>query len=388
MRKFVIFLAGFFFSIGAISQSVTTLHDGIALGDSAKLSWYGGFSAFRFLSTGETNLGLYFNNKNNYTFSSINNTVAQTDFLSNGRFTIGTGNAFASRRNSLVIPKNNNDTTAVIQSIGSPYAMLDFRASSSSATATLPGQSLGNIYGEQGDALFNTPSSMNIKATERLNFKHNNSFRVWEGNTLRLHQVGDKIGINPLPILGTYFPPAANLDVTGNIRSTALSGTGKRVLVANENGFIEARTKEVKGYGCDHFLTGDDSYNIVIVDLSNYVYMNSVSSGEYLRLPINLPNGVNITNIKIRYKDEHFTKGLKVRFIARSQIDVGRTVNSATYNVSNASFLESEISVNQIVNNDFFTYSLFFNVVETNGSDSTWPGQFIAIRSVTITYEY
>ncbi|MDP5121838.1 MAG: hypothetical protein NWQ46_09610 [Spirosomaceae bacterium] len=370
---------------------MTTLHDGIAFGDSAKLGWYSSFSSFRFLSTGETNLGLYFNNKNNYTFSSINNSVAKTDFLSNGRFTLGTGNLFASRRNSIVIPKNNNDTTAIIQSVGSPYAMLDFRANSGGFAATLSGQSLGNIYGEQGELIYPTPSSMNLKAAERLNIRHNHSLRVWEGNTLRIQQVGDKIGVNPfLNFFGRYSTPIANLDVNGNIRSSILAGTGKRLVFADENGILEANTyQEVISYGINHILPGDEDYSYTIDFNTNLVSLQPSIQAEYLRCPLNLPNGAQIKNIKIHYRENSPTKNLFIQFIGHSHTSQFYQVYQDLLLVNNTSAMQiATLTPNHAVNNSLASYSLVFSVKETGGAATTWPSDQIAIRSVIVTVEY
>lgn len=386
MRK-VGFVLCFIFNFSAFSQSVTTLHDGIAFGDSAKLGWYSSFSSFRFLSTGETNLGLYFNNKNNYTFSSINNSVAKTDFLSNGRFTLGTGSLFASRRNSIVIPKNNNDTTAIIQSVGSPYAMLDFRANSGGTGVTLRGQSLGNIYGKQGEFIFSTPSSMNLTAVERLNIEHNHSLRIWEGNTLRLQQIGDKMGINPLPILGTYFAPSANLDVNGDIRSSVLAGTGKRPVFADENGVLEAgNSTEVVSYISNNIVADNSALNLITV--ANGRYINSSSSNASMLLPINIPNGATIKKIEVDFYDNSSNQNILISLRGDGKSSTNNFLEFLTLGASTAVRTISE-SMQFTINNEVLSYYLLFRAINgINTSSTSWPGNLMAIRNIRVTYEY
>ena len=393
MKKFLLFLMLSSLQFGAFSQSVTTLPDGIALGDSVKLSWYGSFSAFRFLSTGETNLGLYFNNKNNYTFSSINNSVDKTDFLSNGKLTLGTGNLFVTRRNSLVIPKNNNDTTAIIQSIGSPYAMLDFRASNNNGFNTYQGQSLGQLYGEQGSNLINTiPSTITLQARERLQLRYSDSFRMWDGTTLRVLHEGDKVKINPapIPIVGGYYPTLANFDVGGTIRSTNLSGLGKRIVVADKDGILETRnTTEVFSYGISHILPGDEDYFYTIDFSSNLVSLQPNTTAEYLRCPLNLPNGAKIVKIEVKYRENSSTKNLYIQLLGLSNTTNIYHFYRDLLLVNNSSLMQTAIfTPNHIVDNQLASYALIFSVKENGGALTSWPSDQIAIRSVIVTVEY
>ena len=385
MKKFLLFLMLSSLHFGAFSQSVTTLPDGIALGDSVKLSWYSAFSSFRFLSTGEKNLGLYFNNKNNYTFSSITNDLKKTEFKSAENLYLSSGNLFNSYKNQLIMPKN-NDTTGIIESIGKPFAMLDFRANSGNSVATLAGKSLGQVYGQQGEFLAGSPSSFNVNATERLNLRHHHSLRIWEGSTLRLQQVGDKFGINPLPVLNSYFEPLANLDVNGNIRSSVLAGTGKRTVLADENGVLEAGIQtEILSF--PSFSLTAESTATSLISIANGRYINSTSTNARMVLPIQIPQGAKIVKIEMDYFDNIADKNMLVSFWGSGQ---SSNNNFLEFNTLGASSAMRTIlyDMQYVVDNQILSFYLTFRAINgINTSSTSWPGSTLAVKNIRIFYE-
>ena len=385
MKKFLLFLMLSSLHFGAFSQSVTTLPDGIALGDSVKLSWYSAFSSFRFLSTGEKNLGLYFNNKNNYTFSSITNDLKKTEFKSAENLYLSSGNLFNSYKNQLILPKN-NDTTGIIESIGKPFAMLDFRANSGNSVATLAGKSLGQVYGQQGEFLAGSPSSFNVNATERLNLRHHHSLRIWEGSTLRLQQVGDKFGINPLPVLNSYFEPLANLDVNGNIRSSVLAGTGKRTVLADENGVLEAGIQtEILSF--PSFSLTAESTATSLISIANGRYINSTSTNARMVLPIQIPQGAKIVKIEMDYFDNIADKNMLVSFWGSGQ---SSNNNFLEFNTLGASSAMRTIlyDMQYVVDNQILSFYLTFRAINgINTSSTSWPGSTLAVKNIRIFYE-
>lgn len=351
----------------------------------AQLSWYSAFSSFRFLSTGEKNLGLYFNNKNNYTFSSITNDLKKTEFKSAENLYLSSGNLFNSYKNQLILPKN-NDTTGIIESIGKPYTMLDFRANSGNSVATLAGKSLGQVYGQQGEFLAGSPSSFNVNATERLNLRHHHSLRIWEGTTLRLQQVGDKIGINPLTVLNSYFEPLANLDVNGNIRSSVLAGTGKRMVLADENGVLEAAIQtEILSF--PSFSLTTESTATSLISTANGRYINSTSTNASMVLPVQIPQGAKIVKIEMDYFDNTADKNMLVSFWGSGQ---SSNNNFLEFNTLGASSAMRTIlyDMQYVVDNQILSFYLSFRAINgINTSSTSWPGSTLAVKNIRIFYE-
>lgn len=384
MRKIILSLLCLCSGLSSFAQSVTTLHDGIELGDSTKLSWYGLFSSARFISKGTSSFSLLFQNKNQYTFSQINNTLDYTDFNAAKLLKISSSNFFEDYRNQLILP-HNNDTTAIIESIGKPYSLLDFRANSGVGGATLAGKSLGSIYGTQGwTSLY--PSSFAINATERLELKHNHSLRIWEGNTLRLQQVGDKIGINPLPVLNSYFEPLANLDVNGNIRSSVLAGTGKRTVLADENGVLEAGIHtEILSF--PSFSLTNTSTSTELISSINGRYINSTSTNAIMVLPLQIPQGAKIVKIEMDYFDNTADKNMLVSFWGSGQSSNNNFLEFYTLGASSA-MRTSIYNMQYVVDNQILSFYLTFRAINgINTSSTSWPGSALAVKNLRVFYE-
>lgn len=389
MRRISLIIICLFSGFSLIAQSVTTLHDGIELGDSTKLSWYGLYSSARFMSKGTSAFSLHFQNKNLYDFSKIINTLQFTDFNASKTLKLSSSNFFEDYRNQLVI-HSNNDTTATIESIGKPYAMLDFKVDFGSTYSGTSG-SIGQLYAEQATPIVNEPSKLTMKSKQRLDLVHNHSFRLWENNTLRFWQTGDRVAINPIAnILGSYSNPISTLDVNGDLRSSVLAGTGKRQVFANEDGILVTRNnEEVFSYGIMQMHATSSNYNIVRNPGLNYAYLSTGTSGSSIFIPLLLPQGATLKEVIIHYKDNSTDK-LSFQIVAIRNNDSGQfpSLNiSSSSNINSSAYQIMNFSLNHQINNQTNSYGIYIFSLDGSNQYSVWPGADLVVRSIIVKLE-
>ncbi|WP_394265629.1 hypothetical protein, partial [Bergeyella zoohelcum] len=137
---------------------------------------------------------------------------------------------------------------------------------------------LGYAFGQDGDTgIFSKANAQNTNIAENLSLYVNNVERI------HIKENGN-VGI------GTNTP-TAKLDVTGNVKSTALAGTGDRNVVASADGTLKIGTpstpiREVTG-----------ATTIAVTDNGGFVYVNATGAVN-VTVPSTLPAGFSCVIIQ------------------------------------------------------------------------------------------
>lgn len=172
--------------------------------------------------------------------------------------------------------------------------------------------------------------------------------------------------------------------VDGGLRSTSLSGTGIRNVSADANGNLTV-SSPTRYYSAPHV-----SFVRVSNDAAEAGYLSGtayLSSGTgTLRLPLYLPHGAKLTNVRVHYNDNDATNNLTFAIILSSaSANSGTTLASASSsgNVVSNLLVDMPLS-NPIVDNQSSTY--YIDVIPRAGGSVWTNSSSLSVRSVIITY--
>lgn len=198
----------------------------------------------------------------------------------------------------------------------------------------------------------------------------------------------DKVLINPVPIgFSSFFPARADLDVNGTLRSSELkftenSASERRPVFADKDGIlrIESSSNHYASYNFSSVFPQNslDEYT----KGSGYAWFNTTSGQKTFYLPINLPDGVKITNVRMFLLDNS-TSNLAFNFNKNSHLsNTFTTIASAQSSTSTANLFSITDNANETVDNQNNSY--YVNI----SSSGNWTGNTLQFHSLVITYQY
>jgi hypothetical protein len=171
----------------------------------------------------------------------------------------------------------------------------------------------------------------------------------------------------------------------GEISSTALTGTGYRMLLASSNGTIISNSQpQVWSVSANAFSsTTNGTPNF----FKSTIMANFSSGSSSMVCPVNLPTGVLITEIKVFYKDNS-SSDMNIKLISQlmqnSNTGAVSSENVGTYVSTNVSGIQSAnlnlVPENSLIDNANKAYSLVIN-------SSAWDNN-LGIYSFKISYTY
>ena len=188
-------------------------------------------------------------------------------------------------------------------------------------------------------------------------------------------------------IFSTYASARANLDVNNTIRSAELdftetASTERRPVFADKDGIlrIESTSNHYASYNFTsvHPQNSTDSYT----KGSGYAWFNTNDAQKTFYLPVNLPDGVKITNVRMYLKDNS-NSNLSLTFYRNEHLSNNFiTLASAQSNTNNNNLFSINSSLSETVDNQNNSY--YVNVT----SVGNWTSNTLQFHSLVITYQY
>ncbi len=172
--------------------------------------------------------------------------------------------------------------------------------------------------------------------------------------------------------------------VDGDLRSTSLSGTGLRNVMADAGGNLTA-SSTTKYYSTPHVAFVRVSNDASVVSyLSGTAYLSL--GGGTLRVPLYLPHGAKLTNARIYYNDNDATNDLTF-VVLQSSVAANSATTLAT--ASSSGNVVSNLAINlalsnPIVDNQSNTY--YIDVIPKTGGSVWTNSSSLSVRSIVITY--
>ncbi|MCU0323824.1 MAG: hypothetical protein MUF45_01020 [Spirosomaceae bacterium] len=187
------------------------------------------------------------------------------------------------------------------------------------------------------------------------------------------------IGVNP--------SVNAKLDVDGNIRSSSLdfteqSSTERRLIFTDANGVIRAdnSTDQYQSYGFSAVQAQD--WNDQLRKGSGYAWFNSTNIGATMYLPVNLPDGVKVTNVRLYFLDDSASDLIFTFSKNNHSSNAFTTIASAQSSGANTNIRDIQEATNETIQNQSNSY--YLNV----SSVGNWIGNNLRFHSFVITYQY
>ncbi|RYU95028.1 hypothetical protein [Emticicia agri] len=213
------------------------------------------------------------------------------------------------------------------------------------------------------------------------------NYNVNGNYAMRIDDEG-KVTVRPVYSGSEYIAAKANLDVGGTIRSNLLDFTEtnlleRRHVFADKDGIlrVDNSSNQYMSYNFSHVQAQD--WDDELRKGSGYAWFNTTTTGATMYLPVNLPDGVKITNVRI-YVLDNSASDLSFTF-SRNTHTTNSFTTIATATTSGA--IGSIRSINSVVANETISnldYSYYVNV----SSVGNWAGNTLQFHSLVITYQY
>ncbi|MCP9766016.1 hypothetical protein [Lacihabitans soyangensis] len=232
-----------------------------------------------------------------------------------------------------------------------------------------------------------------------LGLKSNNSIQMDFENNLKMNSIfgtvirvgsDQNVSINP-SITGIgedgLAQAKANLDVNNTIRSAELDFnevniTERRHVFADKDGIlrVEGSSNYFASYNFSAVQAQD--YDDQLRKGSGYAWFNTTNVGATMYLPINLPDGVRITNVRMFLLDNSASN---LSFTLNKNSHATNTftnIASAQSSTNTVSVINITDNANETVDNQNNSY--YVNI----SSSGNWTGNTLQFHSLVITYQY
>ncbi|MDP1815934.1 MAG: hypothetical protein Q8K92_15915 [Leadbetterella sp.] len=231
-------------------------------------------------------------------------------------------------------------------------------------------------------------SGFGLRSKSSLEMGFEDEFRVYSPTKTLIRADNNNVSILPPSQLFGVFPLAkANLDVNNTIRSAELdfeetNNNERRPVFADKDGIlrIENSSNHYASYNFSAVQAQD--YDDQLRKGSGYAWFNTTSVGATMYLPINLPDGVKITNVRMFLYDNsasNLSFTLNKNSHSTNTFTAIATAQSST-NTSNVFSINDD--ANETVDNQNNSY--YVNI----SSSGNWTGNTLQFHSLVITYKY
>ncbi len=222
-----------------------------------------------------------------------------------------------------------------------------------------------------------------------MDFENNLKMNSIYGTVLRVGS-DQNVSINP-SITGIgedgLAQAKANLDVNNTIRSAELdfnevNVTERRPIFADKDGIlrVENSSNHYASYNFSSVFPQNSSDDYT--KGSGYAWFNTTTAQKTFYLPVNLPDGVKITNVKMYFVDNSTSNLSFVMNRNHHLTNAFTTVASAQSSTSNVNLLSINDDANETVDNQYNSY--YVNI----SSSGNWTGNTLQFHSLLITYQY
>lgn len=343
----------------------------------AGLVFYTGTTTFRGHIQGGVG-GLLFNAPANNGFSFWTNNSQRVAINADGKVGIGT----ATPKYLLDVVGNSNsfpDTLASFKyNLSNPLSSYNF---------SIAVGDNGSIF--SSSSFFPSNSDFGLRSNNRLLMRFESAFQVNSPTqaVLRVDR-NNKVTINPQLILGsTYVPALADLDVNTTIRSAELdfaesSDSDLRIVFADKDGIlrVDNSTNHYASYNFTAVQAQD--YDDQLRKGSGFAWFNTTNIGATMYLPVNLPDGVKVTNIRMFLLDNS-ASNLSFTFNKNSHLtNTFTAIATAQSSTNTANIFSINSNTNESIDNQNNSY--YVNI----SSIGNWTGNTLQFHSLVITYQY
>lgn len=343
----------------------------------AGLAFYSGTTTFRGHIQGGVG-GLLFNVPENNGFSFWTNNSQRMAINADGKVGIGT----ATPKYILDVVGNSNSFPDTLASF-----KYNFNTPISSYNFSIAVGDNGSIF--SSSSFFPSNSDFGLRSSNRLLMRFESAFQVNSPTQAVLRVDGNnKVTINPQLILGsTYVPALADLDVNTTIRSAELdfaesSDSDRRIVFADKDGIlrVENSTNHYASYNFTAVQAQD--YDDQLRKGSGFAWFNTTNIGATMYLPVNLPEGVKVTNIRMFLLDNS-ASNLSFTFNKNSHLtNTFTAVSTAQSSTNTTNIFSINSNANEIIDNQNNSY--YVNI----SSVGNWTSNTLQFHSLIITYQY
>ncbi|MEY4538750.1 MAG: hypothetical protein RLZZ306_507 [Bacteroidota bacterium] len=240
----------------------------------------------------------------------------------------------------------------------------------------------------------NTTTAMEIRSP--LNFP--SEFFFFEGNSYSgaMRRSGAALQFD--------FGNNVFFDVGSPSRRTSIQSTGvvtQGSFRSQDLSFTTTNTAQIKPIFADkdgnlvvnNATTHYQSYNFTAVQAQDYddqlrrgsgfAWFNTTTVGATMYLPVNLPDGVKVTNVRMYVKDNS-ASNISFTFTKNDHLSNAFTAIASAQSASNVAsvFSINDSTVNEVINN--LDNSYYVNI----SSAGSWTGNTLQFHSLVISYQY
>ena len=177
------------------------------------------------------------------------------------------------------------------------------------------------------------------------------------------------------------------VSINNTIRSSELdfnhtSSTERRPVFADKDGIlrIENSSNHYSSYNFSSVQAQD--YDDQLRKGSGYAWFNTTNVGATMYLPVNLPDGVKITNVRMFLLDNSVSNLSFTLNKNSHETNTFTAIASAQSSTNTSSVFSITANTNEIVDNQNNSY--YVNI----SSSGNWTGNTLQFHSLVITYQY
>ena len=185
----------------------------------------------------------------------------------------------------------------------------------------------------------------------------------------------------------SYNNAKADLDVNGSIRTKELDfaetiSTERRPVYADKDGILRVENSSNHYMSYNFTSVQAQNYDDQIIRGSGFAWFNTTTSPKTLYLPVNLPDGVKVTNVRM-YLLDNSASNLSFTFSKNTHVtNTFTTIATAQSSTNTVGIFSINNNANETIDNANNSY--YVNI----SSSGNWTGNTLQFHSLVITYQY
>ncbi|MFC3809694.1 hypothetical protein [Lacihabitans lacunae] len=191
-------------------------------------------------------------------------------------------------------------------------------------------------------------------------------------------------------LIGNAGSAKASLDVdegNGTLRSKELDfaetiSTERRPVYADKDGILRVENSSNHYMSYNFTSVQAQNYDDQIIRGSGFAWFNTTTSPKTLYLPVNLPDGVKVTNVRM-YLLDNSASNLSFTFNKNTHVtNTFTSIATAQSSTNTVSIFSINNNANETIDNANNSY--YVNI----SSSGNWTGNTLQFHSLVITYQY
>lgn len=244
----------------------------------------------------------------------------------------------------------------------------------------------GNGYLFSYNGLFGSGFGLRAKSSLEMGFEDDFLVYSLTGSVIRADN-NNNVSINPTPLFGVFPVAKANLDVNNTIRSAELdfqetNNNERRPVFADKDGILRIENSSNHYASYNFSAVHAQDYDDQLRKGSGYAWFNTTNVGATMYLPVNLPDGVKITNVRM-FLIDNSASNLSFTLNRNSHLtNTFTAIASAQSSTNTTNIFSINNNANETVDNQNNSY--YVNI----SSSGNWTGNTLQFHSLVITYQY